>query len=555
MRDRLVNVLGKGGHSTVAVNGLESLGKLVDKDLVLAQVITEQVLDVQERVRLVTTSNSASLQILGHRVVNGVGAALLVDTVQVAEPAGNTEDETLEVVGASHDLLSNGGHDELRQLARAVEGQTVDLVHDGRVGESLHQLVAVGVDADTRNLGQQRLDLLLHHVVEVTVEGGVLDNLVNVLETAQESRVGHSCVRGVEETQLVALKLLNIRDAWHHLSADLLKSGATIRELVLDDPLLEGLRDDGPSILNAKLLSQVDLVNLSSARRNTVDHAVGECTVLLNPFSKLGITVASKSQKHVLGDGAVLLHIVARQHGKGLQTSLVTLCESSVQVSESGAGSLQVASQIGDNVGVLNLKLVSVFIVVVTSLSNRHGDDLSVRVRHLVNDLLGSIGSENERVDSANDARVAALSGALNDSVQAVLGNQGVAHGSVKGLQTDTANGPVAHGMLAHQAVDIDGQMSSVETTDANVNNTLLDTSSVKGWAGWHSPLVSLTANGIEVVVVELDGGRILLVESDSRSRGAVGSSLHQARDTARGCAVSVEVSLGSSKSPHGSCP
>lgn len=61
--------------------------------------------------------------------------------------------EALEVVNIEQDLLSDGRHDEPRQLARAIEGKAVDLVHDRGVEESLNKLIAVGVKAGTLDHG------------------------------------------------------------------------------------------------------------------------------------------------------------------------------------------------------------------------------------------------------------------------------------------------------------------------------------------------------------------------------------------------------------------
>lgn len=173
-------------------------------------------------------------------------------------------------------------------------------------------------------------------------------------------------------------------------------------------------------------------------------------------------------------DGAVLLHIVAGEDSEGVETELVTSLHTGVEETEGGLGRVLVLEIVLD-VGVLGLKLVSVLVVVVAGFGDGHGDDLGVGVSHLLNDSLAVVGRKEERSDGTIDVGRAAASSTLNDSVQVVLLLQDVAHGSVERLKTDTSNGVVAYAMLLHQIVEVHGQVSSVEATDTNVNNTLLD--------------------------------------------------------------------------------
>jgi uncharacterized tellurite resistance protein B-like protein len=62
-----------------------------------------------------------------------------------------------------------------------------------------------------------------------------------------------------------------------------------------------------------------------------------------------------------------------------------------------------------------------------------------------------------------------------------VLGVEDIAHGGIVGSQADTADGPIALTMLLEQIVDVDGQMRSVETTNSDVDNALLERLAVVG--------------------------------------------------------------------------
>lgn len=293
------------------MNQSQSLSKLGNKDLAPTQVITKEALNIQQGVGLVTALNGLCLQVLGHGVINENGLALLVDTVQETEPCGDDKYEALKVVGASHDVLSNGRHDELWQLAGAIEGETVHLVHDGRVGKTLQKGIAVLVDINTLDAGHEGLDLLVHHVVDESSEERVLENLVHIDKLGQVGSIGNGRVAGVEQTQLVALKLLDIVDVADDLDTDLLELGATANKCILHNPLGKGLGNNRPRVLDTKLLGQGELILIGRSGSNAVHHAVGEETLAGDPIDQLGVARTSKAQQHVSGDAAIALHVVA----------------------------------------------------------------------------------------------------------------------------------------------------------------------------------------------------------------------------------------------------
>jgi hypothetical protein len=200
----------------------------------------------------------------------------------------------------------------------------------------------------------------------------------------------------------------------------------------------------------------------------------------------------------VTGDGTVLLHVVAGEDGEGVEAELVTSLHTGVEETEGSLGSVLVLEIVLD-VGVLGLELVGVLVVVVTGLGDGHGDDLGVGVSHLVNDSLAVVGRKEERGDGTIDVGRAAISTALNDSVEMILVLQNVAHRSIERLETNTGDGIVAHAMLLHQVVEVDGQVSSVEATDTNVDDTLLDRRTVIGGHS-HSCATRLGRNLREVL-------------------------------------------------------
>ncbi|KAI6754540.1 hypothetical protein HG530_012292 [Fusarium avenaceum] len=481
MNSFLFDVLGDGLHDTILGDELHGLGHFIQEALVTSQIVTEEFLDTEDGTGVLATLLSQSLQLLAHGVIDLELVALVVNSVDVDEPTSSNETQTSE--GASTpDVLGDGRHDELRDLAGGVEGDTGNLVHDGGVGETLHQGVTVLVDIDTRDVGQKGLDLLLHHLPDKLAVDGVLHNLVDVLEASKLSWVSHGGVTGVEKAKLVLLELLDIVNVMDDLDTDLLEGRAAVGELVLNNPLHERLGHNGPSVLDAEVLGERRDVVLGGAGGDAVNHGVGESALLGDPLGKLRVAELGEGHQHVAGDGTVLLHVVAGQNSEGLEAIGVTPGQGSVEEAEcADRGVFVLLLDIVLDIGVLVYQLMGILVVVVATLSNSERDDMGIGVSHLGDNGLAVIGGKDEGVDAADDVGEAALCGALDDCVEVVLGVQDIAHGSIVGSQADTADGPIALAMLLEQLVDVDGQMGSVETADTDVDDALLEGLAVVG--------------------------------------------------------------------------
>lgn len=88
---RLVDVLGESSHDTVLGDEFHGGGDLLDESLISAQVITEEELDAEKLVRLGSASLGLGLQDLNQGVVDLKLVALIIDTVDVAEPGSSDE--------------------------------------------------------------------------------------------------------------------------------------------------------------------------------------------------------------------------------------------------------------------------------------------------------------------------------------------------------------------------------------------------------------------------------------------------------------------------------
>lgn len=353
-------------------------------------------------------------------LLDGELVAGLVEAGEVAEPGGDNEREATRGVVVGHDVLSDGGHDELGELAGAADAETGDLVLEGGVAEAGHEGLAVLVEIDARDGGEERLDLLVHHLGDELVPGGVGKDLVDVLVAGEESEVGDGGVGGVEETEFVHLELLDVVDLGDDLDADLLERRATVAELVLEHPLHEGLGDHRPGVLKTELAEKDGLVLVAGAGCDAVNHAVGEGTVLLDPLGDLGVLQFGEGDAHGAADATVLLHVIAGEDGERLEAGGVTAPESLVDVAEECAGR-SLALEVRGKVGVVGLKLVCVLVVEVAALGDGHGDDLGVGVSHLGDDLLAVVRSEDVLCDAANNVGLVAFGTTLKACVKVVL--------------------------------------------------------------------------------------------------------------------------------------
>jgi hypothetical protein len=471
-----LSIVGEGLLSAVVVQAVKSLGKLAHEALVVAQVVTEQVADAHEVVGQVAAVAGLGLQVLDVDLVGLLDDELvtvLVVAGEVAEPGGDDEREAARGVVVGHDVLGDGGHDELGELAGAADTEAGDLVLEGGVAEAGHEGLAVLVEVDAGDGGEQGLDLLVHHLGDELVPGRVGEDLVDVLVAGEESEVGDGGVGGVEQTKLVHLELLDVVDLGDDLDADLLERRATVAELVLEHPLHEGLGDHRPGVLKTELIEKDSLVLVAGAGCDTVDHAVGEGTVLLNPLGDLGVLQLGEGDAHGAADATVLLHVVAGEDGERLEAGGVAADESLVDVAEESAGR-SLALEVRGKVGMVGLELVCVLVVEVAALGDGHRDDLGVGVSHLGDDLLGVIGSENVLCDAANNVCFVALSTTLKTCVKVVLSSEDVTHGGIPLGHSNATDRPVAQFELGEDALNVDRQVGAVEATNTNVDDTVL---------------------------------------------------------------------------------
>ena len=137
------------------------------------------------------------------------------------------------------------GHEPLRDAVRALRAQPGQRVANLAVGEPLDQrlLVLVQVDPGDRLQGRGRLEI--HVVEEEPREQRVLCGLVDEPVAGQVAEVAHRLVARVQQPELHQLVRLDVVD---QLGTDRLVGGASEREVVLQNPLREGLAHDRPGV-------------------------------------------------------------------------------------------------------------------------------------------------------------------------------------------------------------------------------------------------------------------------------------------------------------------
>jgi hypothetical protein len=116
-------------------------------------------------------------------------------------------------------------------------------------------------------------------------------------------------------------------------------------ELVLNDPLTKGLRDDWPSILRMKLSLDELSILVCCLGSDAVHHAVGEGHLMSNPSQELRFLLAKLSSKPECGIAShvpIALEVVARQDSEGSDPCAVSAskCFDDVSKDTPGVGSL-----------------------------------------------------------------------------------------------------------------------------------------------------------------------------------------------------------------------
>ncbi len=242
---------------------------------------------------------------------------------------------------------------------------------------------------------------------------------------------------------------------------------APLREVVLDDPLEERLGDDRPGLVRAEAPRDLGAVGLRRRRRDPVDHRRGEGDLGLDPVRELRIGLPGEAGHRRAGDGAVVLDVVAGQHGERRVSELTTTAQGRDDQVERRGG------RTGHERPGLPVDRVA-------ALGDREGQDADRRVGEPLDGRPPVVGRVRELEDRADVPGLPASVGVfLDQCVSAVTGVERVAHRCIGGEHSDGEDAPVAGETLFEQSVDRERLVRPVEASHADVRDAALDAGAV----------------------------------------------------------------------------
>jgi hypothetical protein len=257
-----------------------------------------------------------------------------------------------------------------------------------------------------------------------------------------------------------------------HQHAGLFPVGPSVGKPVFDDPLPERLGNHRPRVADAELPGHHAPVFVGGGGGDAVHHAVGEGAVVRQPPGEHRISAPGKGEDRLSGDVAVVLQIIARQHGERRNPTLAPAVERFRQVAETSSRPVRVL-QIVLYVGVPVLEFPSPPVHPVTAFGDRQRDDPALGVRHSGKHRFRVVGSVQIIEDGADHAGVAGDSVRFDDRVETILRFQCSPHGAVLGKQSHAANPPSRAAPPLQEIVEVDGLVGAMEPADADVHNML----------------------------------------------------------------------------------
>ena len=240
----------------------------------------------------------------------------------------------------------------------------------------------------------------------------------------------------------------SLRSSWissivGELHAGLLPGGAAAAEAVLDDPLGEGLGDDGDGVDEARALLHEIGGTLVGRGGDPVDHGGDDVDVVPEPGA--GVLVC-RGEHGLAQHVAVAGEVVAGDQGDGLGDAGL-------------AAGLQAQRQAGGGGG---RGVVAGGVALLGDGQGDHGGEGVGDQTHEGVDVVGRV----DLVDDVDDADLVVLGAAHDQAVLAPLGVQGVGHRG--GATGEGADGP------ASGALGVDQGVGAGEVADAEVDEAAL---------------------------------------------------------------------------------
>mmetsp|Transcript_28484 Transcript_28484/g.62645 ORF Transcript_28484/g.62645 Transcript_28484/m.62645 type:complete len:307 (-) Transcript_28484:34-954(-) len=278
------------------------------------------------------------MKLVPRRIVRLKLPPRLGTALTVAAPHGRHQGKTINRTTISQ-ILRHGRDDELRLPTGTVEADAVNRVgNHGIPKPSLDQLpviiqVGIGHRRDARD------HLVPLNAVQECRYNRMVHSIVNMLQFQKRRGIAKSGMSSVEDTDLHQLIGFHIRN---ELNANALQSRPTGREVVLEYPLLVGFAEYGRSVLVSQFFFDELTFGIARHGRDSIDHAVGEADIGINPGGELLVPQLGKADHRALGHVPIMGDVVAAQNGKWGHSRVATYLKSLHYKPKHRLGSIEV---------------------------------------------------------------------------------------------------------------------------------------------------------------------------------------------------------------------
>mmetsp|Transcript_11090 Transcript_11090/g.22663 ORF Transcript_11090/g.22663 Transcript_11090/m.22663 type:complete len:286 (+) Transcript_11090:156-1013(+) len=250
------------------------------------------------------------MKLVPRRVVRFKLPPRLGTALTVAAPHGRHQGKTINRTTISQ-ILRHGRDDELRLTTGTIEANAVNRVgNHGIPKPSLDQLpviiqVGIGHRRDARD------HLVPLNAVQECRYNRMVHSIVNMLQFQKRRGIAKSGMSSVEDTDLHQLIGFHIGD---ELNANAFQGRPTGREVVLEYPLLVGFAEYGRSVLVSQFFFDELTFGIARHGRDSIDHAVGEADIRINPGGELLVPQLGKADHRTLGHVPIMRDVVAAHY-------------------------------------------------------------------------------------------------------------------------------------------------------------------------------------------------------------------------------------------------
>ena len=270
------------------------------------------------------------------------------------------------------------------------------------------------------------------------------------------------------------------RDIRHEGGAGAVPGGAAEREIVLDHPLGEGFGGDRPGIAQAERGRDAVAIRVRRGGHDAVDHGGRAAQLRRDGAAELGVAQGGEAAQHAVQGGAVVGKVVAAERREEGQPGRAAAAQSLDHEARRRARRARMG-EVVQHVGVALVEFAGRGRMAIALLGDGEGDDEGLRSAHGLEQALRRFRGHEEARDGADDLQAFTRGIPHRETVEPVLGCQGIAgFGRAQGRAED-APAPVP---VRQHGVCIGGHMGAVEGADAEMDDAGGQGGAVVGGAG-----------------------------------------------------------------------